>query len=213
MKRITAVLGAVLTIGLAAGVDAADGPFRLSVRVIRIPAEQSFKTEVPDGRGGTVSLQVSGNVVSGFPKGTVIIPTELAWNASEDALGRAIGEHIGFRCGGLDAERIRVGEIGSCDLSLSKSKPAQLARFEESRGEGRSADYELRAEVLTDAHAKFLVRLQLDVGSSWQAGTLAGGIIGRVVSVVAEVPESRLLLVGAPGDKAVYFLAVSVVSR
>jgi len=34
-----------------------------------------------------------------------------------------------------------------------------------------------------------------------------------VISVVAEVPESRLLLVGAPGDKAVYFLTVCVVSR
>ena len=129
MKRIAAVLGAVLITGFAAGLGAEDGTVRLSVRVIRIPAEQSFKTEVPDGRGGTVSLQVSGNVVSGFPKGTVIIPTELAWNASEAIIGRTIGEHIGFRCGGLDAERIRIGEIGSCDLSLSKSKPVQLARL------------------------------------------------------------------------------------
>jgi len=213
MKRIAAVLGAVLITGFAAGLGAEDGTVRLSVRVIRIPAEQSFQAAVPDGRGGTVSLQVSGNVVSGFPKGTVTIPTELAWNASEDALGRAIGEHIGFRCGDLDAERIRIHEIGSQDLFFSKGATAQSARFEESRGEGRSADYALRAEVLTDAHAKFLVRLQLDVGSSWQAGTLAGGIIGRVISVVAEVPESRLLLVGAPGDKAVYFLAFCVVSR
>jgi len=213
MKRIIAVLGAVLTIGLAAGLDAADRPLRLNVRVIRIPAEQSFKTEVPDGRGGTVALQVSGNVVSGFPKATVIIPTELAWNASEAIIGRTIGEHIGFRCGGLDAERIRIHEVGSQDLFFSKGAPAQSARFEENLGEGRSTDCEVRAEVLTDAHAKFPVRLQLDVGSSWQAGTLAGGIVGRVISVVAEVPESRLLLVGAPGDKAVYFLAVCVVSR
>lgn len=213
MKRITAVLGTVLTIGLAAGLDAAEGPFRLSVRVIRIPAEQSFKTEVPDGRGGTVSLQVSGNVVAGFPKGTVIIPTELAGNASEDAIGRSIGEHIGFRCGGLDDERIRIHEVGSQDLFFSKGAPAQSARFEESLGEGRSSDCEARAEILSTGQGKAVVRLQLDVGSSWQAGTLAGGIIGRVISVVAEVPESRLLLVGAPGDKAVYFLAVCVVSR
>jgi len=213
MKRITAVLGAILAIGLAAGLHATDGPFRLSVRVIRIPAEQSFKIEVPDGRGGTVSLQVSGNVVSGFPKGTVIIPTELAWNASEDALGRAIGEHIGFRCGGLDAERIRIHEVGSQDLFFSKGAPAQSARFEESLGEGRSTDCEVRAEVLSTGQSNAVVRLRLDVGSSWQAGTLAGGIIGRVISVVAEVPESRLLLVGAPGDKAVYFLTACVVSR
>jgi hypothetical protein len=213
MKRIAVVLGAVLAIGPAAGLGAADGALRLSVRVLRIPAEQSFKAELPDGRGGTVSLQVSGNVVSGFPRGTVIIPTELAWNASEAILGRTIGEHIGFRCGSLDAERIRIQEVGSQDLSFSKGDPARSARFEESLGEGRSTDCEVRAELLSTEQGKAVVRLRLDVGWSAQAGSLGVGMSEDVISTVAEVRESRLLLVGAPGDRAVYFLAVCVQPR
>jgi hypothetical protein len=213
MKRIPAILGTVLAFGLAAGLDAADGSFRLSVRVIRIPAEQSFKAEVPDGRGGRVSLQVSGNVASGFPKGTVIIPTELAWNASESIIGRTIGEHVGFRCGGLDAERIRIHEVGAQDLFFSKGAPAQSARFEESLGEGRRTDCEVRAEVLSAGQGKAVVRLRLDVGWSAQAGSLGVGMSEDVISTVTEVPESRLLLVGAPAEKAVYVLAVCVQPR
>jgi hypothetical protein len=34
-----------------------------------------------------------------------------------------------------------------------------------------------------------------------------------VISAVAEVPESKLLLVGAPGEKAVYVLAVCALPR
>lgn len=213
MKRFAAILGTILAIGLAGGLDAADRSLRLSVRIIRVPAEQSFKAEVPDGGGGTVSLQVSGSVVSEFPKGTVIIPTELAWNASESIIGRTIGEHIGFRCGGLDAGRIRIHEIGSQDLILSKDAPAQSARFEQSLGEGRRTDCEVRAELLSAGQGKAVVRLRLDVGWSAQAGSLGVGMSEDVISTVTEVPESRLLLVGAPAEKAVYVLAVCVQPR
>jgi hypothetical protein len=213
MKRIAAVLGAVLITGFAAGLGAEDGTVRLSVRVIRIPAEQSFQAEVPDGRGGTVSLQVSGNIASGFPKGTVIIPTELAWNASEAIIGRTIGERVGFRCGGLDAEKVRVQEVGSRDLSFSKGDPARSARFEESLGEGRSTDCEVRAELVSTGQGMAVVRLRLDVGWSAQAGSLGVGMSEDVISTVTEVPESRLLLVGAPSGMAVYVLAVCVQPR
>jgi hypothetical protein len=186
---------------------------RLAVRIFRIPADQTFRIERPDGRGGTLSLQASGNIASGFPRGTVIVPTELARNAADATVGRAIGENIVMGCGDLRALDFQAHELKACEFDLLKGRPAQEARFQESRGEGRSADYDLDAEILSDYPGKVLVRLRLDVGSSWQAGTLAGGITGRVISAVAEVPESRLLLIGAPGDKAVYFLAVCVVPR
>jgi hypothetical protein len=214
MKNILTVLLAVFLLGLPASARAEENaPVRLAVRIFQIPAEQTFRIERPDGQGGTLSLQASGNIASGFPRGTVIVPTELARNAADSTVGRAIGEHVGLGCGDLRALDFEVHELKAVEFSLMKGRPAQEARFQESRGEGRSSDYDLSAEILSDDAGKVLVRLRLDVGSSWQAGTLAGGITGLVISAVAEVPESRLLLVGAPGEKAVYFLAVCVVPR
>jgi hypothetical protein len=214
MKNTLTALLAVFLLGSPASARAEENaPVRLAVRIFQIPADQTFRIERPDGRGGTLSLQASGNIASGFPRGTVIVPTELARNAADSTVGRAIGENIVMGCGDLRAFDFRVHELKAFEFDLVKGRPSQEARFQESRGEGRSADYDLRAEILSDEPGKVLVRLQLDVGSSWQAGTLGGGITGRVISAVAEVPESRLLLVGAPDDKAVYFLAVSVVPR
>jgi hypothetical protein len=214
VKKPAAALFAILALSISASSQAGPGrPVRLAVRVFQIPAEQSFRVERPDGQGGTLSLQASGNIASGFPRGTVIVPTELAQNAAQATIGRTIGEHIAMGCGDLRALDFRADELKAFEFSLTKGRPAQDARFQESRGEGRSSDYELSAEILSDEPGKILVRLQFEAGSSWQAGTLGGGITRRVISAVAEIPESRLLLVGAPGEKAVYFLAVCVVPR
>jgi hypothetical protein len=214
MNHVLSALLAILLVGLPSSVRAeGNAPVQLAVRIFQIPAEQSFRVERPDGRGGVLSLQASGNIASGFPQGTVIVPTELARNASDSTIGRTIGERIAFGCGDLRALDFQVRELKAFDLSLVKGRPAQEARFQESRGEGRMADYELSTEILSDDPGKVLVRLRFDVGSSWQAGALAGGITGRVISLVAEVTESRLLLVGAPGDKSVYLLAVCVLPR
>lgn len=214
MKNILIALLAIALLGLPASAGAEDhAPVRLAVRVFRIPAEQSFRVERPDGQGGTLTLQASGNIASSFPRGTVIVPTELAGNAAGSTIGRTIGENVAMGCGDLRALDFRADELKAFEFNLTKGRPAEEARFQESRGEGRSSDYELRAEILSDDPGKVLVRLRFDAGSSWQAGSLAGGITEEVISAVTEVPESRLLLVGAPGDKAVYFLAVCVVPR
>jgi hypothetical protein len=214
MKNALTALLAIFLLGLPASARATGHePVRLAVRVFQIPADQSFRIERPDGRGGTLSLQACGNIASGFPRGTVIVPTELARNAADSTVGRAIGENIVMGFGDLRALDFQAHELKAFEFNLMTGRPAQEARFQESRGEGRSSDYDLSAEVLTVESGKVLVRLQLDVGSSWQAGTLAGGLTGQVISAVVEVPESRLLLVGAPGDKAVYFLAVCVAPR
>jgi hypothetical protein len=214
MKNTLTALLAMFLLSLPASARAeGNAPVRLAVRIFQIPADQTFRIERPDGQGGTLSLRASGNIASGFPRGTVIVPTELARNAADSTVGRAIGENIVMGCGDFRAFDFRAHELKAFEFILMKGRPAQEARFQESRGEGRSADYDLSAELLSDDPGKVLVRFQLDVGSSWQAGTLAGGITGRVISAVAEVAESRLLLVGAPGERAVYFLAVCVVPR
>jgi hypothetical protein len=209
MKNAPAVMLAVLLI--VASVSASggqDSPLRLAVRVFRIPAEQSFEVERPDWRGGTCTLRVSGDIAARFPQGTVFVPTELAANASESAIGGAIGRSVAFGCAGLPAERIEARELKSFDISLNAAHPSEEARFEEKRGEGQSDDYELRVERLPSGPGKPFVRFTFFAGSSWRAGSLAGGLTRDVIATVAEVPESKLLLIGAPGEKAVYFLAV-----
>jgi len=215
MKRALIAILALGLISAGASVARADGagPLRLAVRVFQIPAEQSFRIERPDGRGGTLEIHASGNVTANFPQGTVFIPTELAWNASESAIAGAIGRRVPFGSGDLAAGHVTVRELGSFDLDLDEKHPAEETRFEESRGEGRSADYRLLVEALSGGPGKPLVRLSFDAGSSWTAGSMAGGMSGRVIAAVAEAPESKLLLIGAPGDKAVYVLAVCALPR
>jgi hypothetical protein len=214
MNKISAAFMAILLVGLTAAAHAgADGMVRLSVRIFQIPAEQSFEVERPDGRGGTLTLQVSGDIAALFPRGTVFVPTELAKNASESAIGGAISRSLAFGCGDLAADRVNVRELKSFEIALDAAHPSEEDRFEESREEGRADDYEVRVERLPGSPEKPLVRLRFFAGHSWQAGSLAGGISEHVISTVAEVPDSKLLLIGAPGDKAVYVLAVCALPR
>jgi hypothetical protein len=209
MKNVLAgMLAVLLVVASASASGGQDGPRRLTVRIFQIPAEQSFEAARPDGRGGACTLQVRGDVAALFPHGTVFVPTELAANASESAIGGAIGRSVAFGCADLRAERVQIRELKSFDIALDAAHPSEEARFDESRGEGRNDNYGLRVERLPGRPEKPLVRLLFFAGTSWQAGSLGGGLSRDVVSTVAEVPESKLLLIGAPGDKAVYVLAL-----
>jgi hypothetical protein len=214
MKIILTALLTVLLIGLAVpALDIEEGPVRIAVRIFKIPAEQSFRGEMPDGRGGKISMHATGNINSVFPDGTLFLPTELAWNASDSAIGRAISERAGFGCGNIAPGKIQVRELKSLEFSLEKSGPGAGARFEETLGEGRALDYNIGVELLPDGQGEALVRIRFDAGWSASGGSIGAGFSESVISTVAAVPESRLLLVGAPGDKAVYFVAVCVMSK
>ncbi len=209
MKNVLAgMLAVLLVVASASASGGQDGLRRLTVRIFQIPAEQSFEVARPDGRGGACTLQVRGDVAALFPHGTVLVPTELAANASGSAIGRALGQSMIFGRSDPRAVRVQIRELKSFDITLDATHPSEEARFEESRGEGRSDDYELRVERLPGGPEKPLVRLHFFAGTRWQAGLLGGGLTRNVVSTVAEVPESTLLLIGAPGEKAVYVLAV-----
>lgn len=214
MKNTLTALLIILLVGLAVPARGTeDGPVRIAVRVFKVPAEQSFQGDLPDGRGGKISLQASGNIISGFPDGTVFISTELARNASESAVGQTIGERAAFGWGYLSAGKVQVRELKSLEFSLEKGRPAAESRFEERLGEGRALDYDVGVDLISAGQGETLVRLRFDAGWSATGGTLGVGVSERVISAVAAIPESKLLLVGAPADKAVYFLAVCVASR
>ncbi|HOW85542.1 MAG TPA: hypothetical protein P5119_00090 [Candidatus Aminicenantes bacterium] len=214
MNRISASISAVLLAGLTVSAFAgADQPLRLSVRVFQIPAEQSFEVERSDGRGGVYTLRASGDIAALFPRGTVFVPTELAGNASESAVGRTIGESVVFGCADLRAGQVRIRELKSLDVRLDAAHPSEETRFEEGRRAGRTDDYELRVERLAANPEKPLIRLRFFAGWSAQSGRLGVGMSSDVISAVAEVPDSKLLLIGAPGEKAVYVLAVCAQPR
>jgi hypothetical protein len=214
MKNTLTTLLIILLVGLAIPARGTeDGPVLITVRVFKIPAEQSFQGDWPDGRGGKIALQASGNIISGFPDGTVFLPTELAPNASGSAVGRTIGERVSFGWGHLASGKVQVRELKSLDLSLEKGQPSAESRFEESLGEGRASNYEIRVELISAARGEAVVRLRFDAGWSAMGGSMGVGVSESVISTVAAIPESKLLLVGAPGDKAVYFLAVCVASK
>ena len=191
----------------------ADGPVRLSVRIFQVPAAQSYEAERPDGRGGTFDLHVSGNITALFPHGTVFVPTELAANASGSAIGGELGRSIVFGCGDLITGRMQIRELKALDIGLDASHPSEEALFEESRGEGRTSRYELSVERLPGGREKPLLRLRFFAGWSAQAGSLGVGMSEDVISAVAEVPDTKLLLIAAPGEKAVYLLAICAQPR
>jgi len=214
MKNTLTALLIILIVGLAVPAQGTeDGPVQIAVRVFKIPAEQSFRGDLPDGRGGKISLQASGNIISGFPDGTVFLHTELARNAADSTIGRTIGERVAFGWVYPVAGKVEVRELKSLEFSLEKGRPVAEASFEESLGEGRSLDYDVRLELISAGQGETLVRLRFDAGWSATGGTLGVGVSEKVISAVATIPESKLLLVGAPANKAVYFLAVCVVSR
>jgi hypothetical protein len=213
MNKMPAAFMIILLVSLAAAAPAADGPVRLTVRIFQIPAEQNFEVERPDGRGGIFAIRASGDVTTRFPRGTVFIPTELAGTASESAVGRVMARSVAFGWEPVVADHVRIRELKSVDIRLDPAHPSEDIRFEEGRREGLTDHYELRVERLTGSPERPLVRFRLFAGWSAQAGSLGVGLSAGVISAVAEVPESKLLLVGAPGEKAVYVLAVCALPR
>jgi len=183
---------------------------RLAVRVFIIPSTQQFESAVPDGRGGTADLQVFGNVTSLFPRAIVLFPSELAATASDDAVGAAVRERVVFGSGGLVASKgVSVRELKSLELLLGPDQPSAEGRFEESRGEGRSSDYRVTAELLSADQAKSVIRLRFDAGWHAVGGRLGVGMSNSVISVPVEVRDSRLTFIGGQAEGTVYWLAVA----
>lgn len=221
-KGLAGIMIAVLVaFGLGSPIAAAPAQdFKLTVRVFRVPREQNFEAVLLDGNGAAVQCQAHGDVTGGFPKATLFFQTELAANAAGEAVAAAILDRVVFGNGGITTKRIQIDEIKAMDLELGLSHPEVRARFEETRGEGRSSDYEVRAEFLSSANGKVLVRLRFDAGWSAQAGSLGVGMSEDVISAPVELSESKLFLIGAPSSKmggsssgAVYWLAVSAIKQ
>jgi hypothetical protein len=211
------IIAGLVALGLVSPIAAASAQeVKLTVRVFRIPREQSFDAVLLDGKGRPAIFQACGDVTSSFPRATVFFPTELAASASTGAISDAILDRVTFGVGSVPAKSIRVEELKSLELALDGNKPDAEARFEESRGEGRSSNYEVRAQFLSSANGKVLVRLRFDAGWSAQAGSLGVGMSEDVISAPVELSESKLFLIGAPSSRmggsssgAVYWLAVS----
>jgi hypothetical protein len=211
------IIAGLVALGLVSPVAAAPAQdFKLTVRVFRIPREQNFEAVLLDGNGAAVQCQAHGDVTGGFPKATLFFQTELAANAAGEAVAAAILDRVVFGNGGITTKRIQIDEIKAMDLELGRNTPGAGTRFEESRGGGRSSNYEVRAEFLSSVNGKVLVRLRFDAGWSAQAGSLGVGMSEDVISAPVELSESKLFLIGAPSSKmggsssgAVYWLAVS----
>jgi len=211
------ILAGFVALGLVtplAAVPAQD--FKLTVRVFRIPREQNFDAVLLDRKGAAVPFQAYGDVTGAFPRTTLFFQTELAANASQGAIAAAIADRVGFGNGAIIARIIQLDELKTMELELGRSTPGAGTRFEESRGEGRSSNYEVRAQFLSSANGKVLVRLRFDAGWSAQAGSLGVGMSEDVISAPVELSESKLFLIGAPSSRmggsssgAVYWLAVS----
>lgn len=222
MKRTRKALAGIMIAGLAAlglvsPIAAAPAQdFKLTVRVFRIPREQNFEAVLLDGKGGALPFQAHGDVTGDFPRATVFFQTELAANAAGEAVAAAILDRVVFGNGGITTRRIQIDELKTMELELGRSTPGAGTRFEESRGEGRSSDYEVRAEFLSSANGRVLLRLRFDAGWSARGGSLGVGMSEAVISAPMELSESKLFLIGAPSSKmggpssgAVYWLAVS----
>ncbi len=186
---------------------------RLLVRVFMIPQAQQFESVLTDARGGTINLQVYGSVTSAFPRAAVSFPTELAAGATDNAVGAAIRERLVFGSGGLVARGVSVRELKSFELLLGGDNPEAEGRFQENRGEGRSSDYRVKAELLSVGKDSALIRLRFDAGWSAVGGRLGVGMSDTVISAPVELPEFKLFLIGAPSEGAVYWLAVCALPR
>jgi len=207
MRLLRVVSVIILALGSAAFVSA-PRPTKLVVRVFQIPREQSFDILIPTGKNQTVSLQSYGDVTANFPRATLFIPTELAATASEAAIGEFICDRIAFGNGPVAARHVRIQEIKSLSLEISAEKPAAEARFEQKEGDRRTSDYEIRAEWAAAEKKKAIIRLRFDAGWSSQAGSLGVGMMGGVIDQPILASASKLLLIGAPFQGIVYWLAV-----
>jgi len=192
----------------AAAFAAAPRPTKLVVRVFQIPREQSFDILIPTGKNQTVSLQSYGDVTANFPRATVLIPTELSVAASEAAIGEVICDRIAFGNGPVAARNVRIQEMKSLSLEISGEKPGAEARFEQKEGERRTSDYEIRVESVSADKKGTIIHLRFDAGWSAQAGSLGVGMMGDVIDQPILAPASKLLLIGAPWQGAVYWLAI-----
>lgn len=215
------IIAGLVALGLVSPIAAASAQeVKLTVRVFRIPREQSFDAVLLDGKGRPAIFQACGDVTSSFPRATVFFPTELAASASAGAISDAILDRVTFGVGSVPAKSIRVEELKSLELAFDGNKPDAEARFEESRGEGRSWNYQVRADLLPSNGTKARILLRFDAGWSAQAGSIGVGMSEDVISAPFELPYGKLLLIGARssangGSSAglVYWLAVSAVKR
>jgi hypothetical protein len=208
------ILGGVIAVGLPAPrVVGAERDIKLSVRVLRVPSQQSFEAVFLSGQGRPVTFQASGDVTFAFPRGTVFFQTDLAASASDGAIAGAIFDRVPLGYGGFAAKQLRIEELKALELELGSGHSKAEARFAESRGEGRSSNYEVRAELLSAGTGKVLVRIRFDAGWSSQGGRLGVMMSEDVVSAPFEVPESKILLIGGVASGTVYWLAVSAVPK
>jgi hypothetical protein len=203
------MIAGLVAIGLASPLAAAGRNVKLVVRVFRVPNPQSFDAMFLDGQGKLVPFQGSGDVTSSFPRATVFFTTELAANASEGAVAGAILDRVSFGSGGMSIRKLRVQELKAFEFEIGPDSPKAEARFEESRGEGRTSDYEVRVEFLSSGEGKAVVRLRFDAGWSARGGSLGMSMSEDVISAPFEIPESKLLLIGVAASGTVYWLAVS----
>ena len=210
------VAGALFLTGFTPSAAKEAGPkpnVKLVVRVFRVPSPQSFEALVLDGRGRPATFQASGDVTSSFPQATLFFETDLAANASESAIASAVLDRVSFGNPGMPPKKVRFEEFKALELDLGPDgKPAE-ARFEESRGEARTSNYWVRAEMLSAEKGKALIRLRFDAGWSAMGGSLVVGMSEDVVSAPFEVPESRLLLIGGAASGKVYWLAVTFIGK
>jgi hypothetical protein len=218
LKSRRTVLGIILGVVIAAGLPApraagAEKDIELAVRVFRIPNEQSFEALFLDRQGRPVPFQARGDVTASFPRATIFFRTELAANASEDAVRDAIADRVSFGGYGISIRKVRIDELKSVGLTFDQGHPTAEARFEESRGDGRSLNFEVRAELLSVEKDKVLVRIRFDAGWSAQGGRLGVGMSEAVISAPFEVPESKILLIGGSASGTVYWLAVAAFPR
>lgn len=181
---------------------------RLLVRVFVIPQAQQFDSVLTDAKGNAMDLQVYGSVTSAFPRATVSFLTELAASASDSAIGAAIRERVVFGSGGLVARGVSVRELKSFEFMLGRDRSEAEGGFEEKQREGRSSRYRVKAGFISAENGLVLVRLRFDAGWSASGGRLSVGMSSDVISAPFELPESKLFLIGAPSDGAVYWLAV-----
>lgn len=118
------MIAGLVALGLVSQLAAAPGQdFKLTVRVFRIPREQNFEAVFLDGKGHAVPFQAHGDVTGDFPCATVFFQTELAANASGEAVAAAILDRVVFGNGRITTRRIQIDEFKAMDLELGGATP------------------------------------------------------------------------------------------